>query len=779
MSDSNPLDRSQSRAVLIGTSKYKELSQVGAAANSLESMYRLLTGQLCGWSAEQVTRIADPQETGNLPDRLVELFGQAKDVALFYYVGHGQVDFEDQLCLGLVGSRLQSERRATTSLTFEAVRRALRASPAATKVVILDCCFAGHAVQSGNTLSGAEEVDIAGLTGTSGAYTLAATGPDNTAWFEADTENPVPQTHFTRALVDVVTRGISDASDVLTLEPIYHRLRIVLPSAGKPIPTRVSRHNADSFIFARNAAFRPPPALNSPPIRPPENLAERQRLLDLAEESARSITELSAQYHVLIEISKESAKDDGDRARRLWDEIDQVIGTIKDFEAQARLWSHLTEASEATDPPRARKYLAAFERVVTDSKIPNENRDRFLRPGDLRFSIFLLDFDTVERIARTITDQDSRRRFISRAILEIAKRDPNYAEHLARLIRDDSGEYGTALFYVARAVRDHDPDRAEKIARSISNIRTKCETLAGLAGSIAPYDLDRARKLIGEAQSLADRAGNAEDIDYCRADIVEALARSLRNRQPGSSDAASDWAQEIAWRVTKKITSNEKAAYAAIDIAASISGKPTDVKEMLNFAVRKHERTNNRLEKADTTHIQRDVVYEMLAIDVRRAIAIAKAMDLDGQRDAALLRIIQSISETDPDQAELLAYHVARPKDRAHALSRAAAGMATRNPDYAMSLLQHARATARAVGWNAPGEVAKDIATFDLDLALTILNEDSDPRFLGDGLTEIAKAVMGNAPQRAADIEGYSRAPFVTPYLSGTAAFLNREWPVS
>jgi hypothetical protein len=62
---------------------------------------------------------------GDLPDRLITSFEEAADVALFYCVGHGQIDLTNQLCLGLAGSRTEANRRAATSLPFEAVRRAM------------------------------------------------------------------------------------------------------------------------------------------------------------------------------------------------------------------------------------------------------------------------------------------------------------------------------------------------------------------------------------------------------------------------------------------------------------------------------------------------------------------------------------------------------------------------------------------------------------------------------------------------------------------------------
>jgi len=253
---------------LVGTSTYSELPGVPAAANSLARMQRLLTGPLCQWPTSQVTLVPKQRLPGDLPDRLIDLYKKATDVALFYYVGHGQIDDEGELCLGLADSRrLETERRATTSLTFNAVRRALRASPASIKVIILDCCFAGQAVHASHTLAG-QEVDVPALTGGTGAYILAATGPYSTAWFESDQDTPIPHTYFTKHFAEIVERGIPGEPTGLTLDPIYRRLREDLPAAGKPAPTRSSRDNADTFLFARNAAPRPPePAAsaNTPP----------------------------------------------------------------------------------------------------------------------------------------------------------------------------------------------------------------------------------------------------------------------------------------------------------------------------------------------------------------------------------------------------------------------------------------------------------------------------------------------------------------------------------
>ena len=205
MTNRPPLhDYRNSRAVLIGISNYKYLPPVPAAANSLERMANILTSDLCGWPRERVSLFSNELGPGDLPDRLITLFEEAKDVALFYFVGHGQIDVEDHLCLGLVGSRLEPNRRASTSLQFHSVRRAMLESPATAKVIILDCCYAGLANRPSNTLGTTELLDKASGTG---AYTMAACGSYTTAWYEKHPKKEA-QTYFTKYLADLIETGI-------------------------------------------------------------------------------------------------------------------------------------------------------------------------------------------------------------------------------------------------------------------------------------------------------------------------------------------------------------------------------------------------------------------------------------------------------------------------------------------------------------------------------------------------------------------------------------------
>ncbi|MGH3405519.1 MAG: caspase, EACC1-associated type, partial [Streptosporangiaceae bacterium] len=222
-------DYRSSRAVLIGTWRYSSLPSLEAAKHSYRRMRRLLTGPLCGWPADRLLLMDNQSSASEVHDQLITAFGPVNDVALFYYVGHGQLE-DDELCLALSGSRTEYTRRSATSLTFSAVRQALLNSDATTKIVILDCCFSGAATQPRNTLAAAAAVAHESLPSRvaeqvygTGAYTMVAAGAYGTAQYETD--SPHPETYFTKYLADLVERGMPGQPASLRLEPLFQQLR--------------------------------------------------------------------------------------------------------------------------------------------------------------------------------------------------------------------------------------------------------------------------------------------------------------------------------------------------------------------------------------------------------------------------------------------------------------------------------------------------------------------------------------------------------------------------
>jgi hypothetical protein len=273
---------SHSRAVVMGTWEYENLEPVPAVRNSYERMVGLLTGPLCGWPRDRLSGWENVLTPGDLADNLIAEFEVVSDVALFYYVGHGQIDADDQLCLALKRSRTDAHRRASTSLPFQDVRKALLASPATTKIVILDCCFSGLASQPANTLA----AKVLDATTGAGAYTMAASDAYYTAWYETDPSLTQPQTYFTKYLAELVEAGLPGHPAFLRLHEIFTELSRNLARNKLPTPAVRNIDQGSDFLFAYNAAspqFRagsehavPPPAVD-PPIAVPRPGRHRPR----------------------------------------------------------------------------------------------------------------------------------------------------------------------------------------------------------------------------------------------------------------------------------------------------------------------------------------------------------------------------------------------------------------------------------------------------------------------------------------------------------------------
>ncbi|MDH6143426.1 hypothetical protein P3T35_005461 [Kitasatospora sp. GP30] len=249
MADALDGEFANSRAVLIGAWDYAELLCVPAAENSFDRFRTMLTGPLCNWPEDRITAFPNRPSLGALPHQLVKEFADATDVALFYFVGHGQYDFNDQLCLALGDSSTEARFRNTTSLTFEQVRNALQISRAKTKIAVLDCCFAGLAAETGGRLSAGPTLPAA-----KGFYLIMASGPHVQAWHQLESEAATPQTYLTKYLIDAVERGIPGEGEGIRLGPLFQVVAERLLRDGKPEPGSRAGDQAGDFVIARNSA---------------------------------------------------------------------------------------------------------------------------------------------------------------------------------------------------------------------------------------------------------------------------------------------------------------------------------------------------------------------------------------------------------------------------------------------------------------------------------------------------------------------------------------------
>lgn len=119
-----PVDQERSRIVLVGTPQYddKDLPDIPQVARNLADLFTVFTDPKVGGFPSGHCRCAPPDasvdQVGNL---IEEAAGQAEDLLLFYYAGHGLIGAHGELFLALRGSgraapataRCRSERSGT------------------------------------------------------------------------------------------------------------------------------------------------------------------------------------------------------------------------------------------------------------------------------------------------------------------------------------------------------------------------------------------------------------------------------------------------------------------------------------------------------------------------------------------------------------------------------------------------------------------------------------------------------------------------------------------
>lgn len=253
MTDPAGRDYSRSRAVLMGTWDYTDFETSRAVERSYHRMRELLLDPVCGsWPESSVKEFDNRSTLGTTHVELIDAFVAATDVAFFYYVGHGIYDHRERLCLTVGDTRIDSDYTTATGLLFEDVRDAFRASRAAVKIAVLDCCNAGLAAQDYGRLSTDRLPPVAG------AYLLMSSSAFESSWYEKEDVHDA-QTYFTRALVDTVREGVPGGPAGLTFDHIFPVVADQLVGHGRPEPGRRIEDNAANWVFARNNAPEAPP----------------------------------------------------------------------------------------------------------------------------------------------------------------------------------------------------------------------------------------------------------------------------------------------------------------------------------------------------------------------------------------------------------------------------------------------------------------------------------------------------------------------------------------
>jgi hypothetical protein len=247
--------RARSYAVLIGTSHYRsaELVDLPAVATNLADLADVLTDPALGWLDRDRCVVIEDATDVRAVYRILRTYAEAtEDTLLVYFAGHGRVGPRNELFLGLTDT--DPDELPVSALAYDLVRDVLADSPAANRVVVLDCCFSGRAVVD---MAG----DLMGQLGVTGTYVLAATPPNAVALAPLGARH----TAFTGLLLALLRTGVPDAPALLSLAVIHRELLHAAVERGLPRPQQRGTGTSQHLALTRNvgrgtAAVTRPPA---------------------------------------------------------------------------------------------------------------------------------------------------------------------------------------------------------------------------------------------------------------------------------------------------------------------------------------------------------------------------------------------------------------------------------------------------------------------------------------------------------------------------------------
>jgi hypothetical protein len=254
-------DPARSCFLLIGTSKYNSstLNPLPTVNNNLDKLEALIRDpSVIGapWGAVSVLR--DPRNKSEISDALLEASKKASDLSLIYYAGHG--------CLARGTNKLYLSVQNTTEeecqhngFDFDEIRSILAKPVPDKRVILLDCCFSGNAIE-GSLSTSDTQAAVGTLVETAmdvqadkiqprSAYAIAS-APANRL---ANAGEGKTYTAFSGELIELLEQGTGGGEDVLTMEEIYKKLleRIKL-NPILPEPRRRVQHDGAALVFARN-----------------------------------------------------------------------------------------------------------------------------------------------------------------------------------------------------------------------------------------------------------------------------------------------------------------------------------------------------------------------------------------------------------------------------------------------------------------------------------------------------------------------------------------------
>jgi hypothetical protein len=247
---------SRGAALLTAVHTYQSQPDVPSAAQSLAALREVLLSPRVGLPAAAIRVLdnpTDPREILDALDATIDRAALGDGTLFFFYVGHGAVSpVSGRLLLSTADSRPHTPH---SYLDFAQIRDQIAYSAVSRRLVVLDCCFSGAALDA---LAGPVPAVIEGsyVMASSAATEVSRAGDRFTA--------------FTGALLEVLADGLPNGPAILDAEALFQGARQICLARGWPVPQRQVRSSGDRIPITTNPWRRAE-------RRPPTDLPEERR----------------------------------------------------------------------------------------------------------------------------------------------------------------------------------------------------------------------------------------------------------------------------------------------------------------------------------------------------------------------------------------------------------------------------------------------------------------------------------------------------------------------
>ncbi|MCX5613357.1 caspase family protein [Streptomyces sp. NBC_00047] len=231
-------DPAASRAFFLGTSHYSELSDIPAIEAGLHDLRAALSTSNGGsFTESHAATVHNPHQPAQALDPLRRAAEEATDTLLVYIAGHGLASSDNgDLSLAMVGSR---PHLSYTALPYNWIRELVSHSPAARRIIILDCCYSGRVTGAMGDME-----ELAPVAAVEGSYVITS----STATGISMALPGERYTAFTGQILRTVSEGVPGGPPVLDLDTIYRLVSVGLVQRNLPKAQRSGSSNGISAL---------------------------------------------------------------------------------------------------------------------------------------------------------------------------------------------------------------------------------------------------------------------------------------------------------------------------------------------------------------------------------------------------------------------------------------------------------------------------------------------------------------------------------------------------